>query len=90
MDTNEKTNKGVPRIATPHETARATFRTWAQDDELVNDKRFSAKVAELGLHHNIDDTYNGAYERNKAMKSRQEMMQAWADYCFPRKKATNK
>lgn len=90
VDPNEKTNKGVPRIATPHGTARATFRTWAQDDELGNDKRFSAKVAELCLHHKIDDTYNGAYERNKAMKSRQEMMQAWADYCFPRKKATNK
>ena len=82
VDPNEKTNKGVPRIATPHGTARATFRTWAQDDELGNDTRFSAKVAELCLHHKIDDGYNGAYERNDAMKSRQEMMQAWADYCY--------
>ena len=51
-------------------------------EPLGNDKRFSAKVAELCLHHKIDDTYNGAYERNKAVKSRQEMMQAWADYCY--------
>lgn len=72
----------LPRIATPHGTARASFRTWAQDDELGNDRRFSEKIAELCLHHKIDDSYNGAYERNEAMKSRTEMMQAWADYCY--------
>lgn len=75
-----KTN--LPRVATPHGTARASFRTWAQDDELGNDKRFSERVAELCLHHKLKDGYNGAYERNQAMKSRAEMMQAWADYCY--------
>lgn len=51
-------------------------------DELGNDLRFSDKVAELCLHHKVSDAYNGAYERKQAMKSRKEMMQAWADYCF--------
>lgn len=74
--------KGLPRRVTTHGTARATFRTWAQDDELGNDKRFSARTAELCLHHKITDSYDGAYERNEAMKSRREMMQAWADYCY--------
>lgn len=77
LDKNEK-----PRRITAHGTARASFRTWAQDDELGNDKRFSARTAELCLHHKSDDGYDGAYERNKAMKSRREMMQAWADYCL--------
>ena len=30
----------------------------------------------------LKDGYNDAYERNQAMKSRAEMMQAWADYCY--------
>lgn len=77
LDKNRK-----PRRITAHGTARASFRTWAQDDELGNDKRFSARTAELCLHHKTDDSYDGAYERNKAMKSRREMMQAWADYCL--------
>lgn len=82
VDPKQLDSRGAPKRITAHGTARATFRTWAQDDELGNDKRFSAKVAELCLHHKIDDSYNGAYERNEAMKSRTEMMQAWADYCY--------
>ena len=81
VDPKQKTKNELPAVATPHGLARATFRTWAQDDELGNDKRFSASIAELCLHHKIDDAYNGAYERNLALKSRAEMMQAWADYC---------
>ena len=84
VDPKQKTKNELPAVATPHGLARATFRTWAQDDELGNDKRFSASIAELCLHHKIDDAYNGAYERNQALKSRAEMMQAWADYCLPR------
>ena len=83
FDPNQVTRSGKPAIATPHGIARASFRTWAQDDELGNDVRFSDKIAELCLHHKVGDAYNGAYERNQAMKSRIEMMQAWADYCFP-------
>ena len=81
FDPKQVTRTGKPAIATPHGIARASFRTWAQDDELGNDRRFSDKVAELCLHHKVGDAYNGAYERNQAMKSRVEMMQAWGDYC---------
>ena len=69
-------------MITAHGTARASFRTWAQDDKLGNNKRFDERIAELCLHHKITDAYNGAYERNEAIKSRTEMMQAWADYCY--------
>lgn len=82
FDPNQVTRTGKPAIATPHGIARASFRTWAQDDELGNDHRFSDKIAELCLHHKVGDAYNGAYERNQAMKSRIEMMQAWGDYCL--------
>lgn len=82
FDPNQVTRTGKPAIATPHGIARASFRTWAQDDELGNDRRFSDKVAELCLHHKVGDAYNGAYERNQAMKSRIEMMQAWGKYCL--------
>lgn len=68
--------------ATMHGIARATFRTWAQDDELGNDKKFDARIAELCLHHKVNDGYNGAYERNKSFIRRREMMNAWAKYCF--------
>ena len=82
FDPNQVTRTGKPAISTPHGIARASFRTWAQDDELGNDRRFSDKIAELCLHHKVGDAYNGAYERNQAMKSRIEMMQAWGDYCL--------
>lgn len=81
FDPNQVTRSGKPAVATPHGIARASFRTWAQDDELGNDLRFSDKIAELCLHHKVSDAYNGAYERNQAMKSRKEMMQAWGDFC---------
>lgn len=68
--------------ATMHGIARATFRTWAQDDRLGNDKRFDARIAELCLHHKIKDGYNGAYERNQSFIRRREMMEAWSKYCF--------
>ena len=68
--------------ATMHGIARATFRTWAQDDRLGNDKKFDARTAELCLHHKVQDAYNGAYERNKSFIRRREMMSAWAEYCF--------
>lgn len=82
VDPKQLDSRGTPKRITAHGTARASFRTWAQDDELGNDKRFSARTAELCLHHKVDDAYNGAYERNEAMKSRIEIMQAWADYCY--------
>lgn len=82
FDPKQVNKSGNRCIATPHGLARASFRTWAQDDELGNDRKFSERTAELCLHHKASDSYKGAYERNEAMKSRIEMMQAWSDYCF--------
>lgn len=73
-------NKNVR--ATMHGIARATFRTWAQDDRLGNDNKYDPRVAELCLHHKVDDGYGGAYERNKSFLRRREMMEDWAKYCF--------
>lgn len=82
VDPKMTNRRGDPAVATPHGIARASFRTWAQDDELGNDERYSDRVAELCLHHMTKDTYKGAYNRAEMMKSRAEMMQAWADFCF--------
>lgn len=82
VDPKQLDKKGKPRMITVHGTARASFRTWSQDDTLGNNARFDERIAELCLHHKVTDAYNGAYERNEAIKSRTEMMQAWGDYCY--------
>ena len=74
VDPNEVDVNGNPKIACPHGIARASFRTWALNDDLGNDKRFTQRTAELCLHHNVSDAYNGAYERNEALKSRAESL----------------
>ena len=70
--------------ATQHGIARSCFRTWAQNDSLDNDSRFDPQIAEICLHHKVDDGYGGAYNRNKFWVRRREMMQAWADFCLSR------
>lgn len=72
--------------ATVHGIARASFRTWAQDDRLGNDKRYESRVAEICLHHKADDAYKGAYERNQSWIRRRELMADWSKYCFSRMK----
>lgn len=84
IDKAESLKRGKEVGITQHGIARATFRTWAQDDSLGNDRRFDARTAELCLHHKVTDAYNGAYERNASMIRRREMMEAWAEYCFSR------
>ena len=84
IDTAQSAKLGKEVRPTLHGVARATFRTWSQDDSLGNDKRFDSRIAELCLHHKVKDIYNGAYERNEHFKRRREMMTAWAEYCFSR------
>ncbi len=57
-------------IITVHGTARATFRTWAKDDELGNNRKFDQEAVELCLLHSKNDAYNGAYDRAKLEKER--------------------
>lgn len=82
IDEAQSAKTGKTIFPTQHGIARATFRTWSQDDSLGNDKRFDERIAELCLHHKVKDIYNGAYERNQSFIRRREMMNAWADYCF--------
>lgn len=82
IDVAQTAKLGKPVRPTLHGVARATFRTWSQDDRLGNDKRFDPRIAELCLHHKVKDIYKGAYERNEHFKRRREMMNEWATYCF--------
>lgn len=82
IDKAESLKRGKLVRITQHGVARATFRTWSQDDALGNDKRFVVRTAELCLHHKVKDAYNGAYERNESFIRRREMMEAWAEFCF--------
>lgn len=78
-----KTEKvGKACTITLHGTARATFRTWAKNDELENNRRFDQEAVELCLLHSKNDAYAGAYDRAPLAKERRFIMQSWGDYCF--------
>ena len=85
---DEEQSKDLGKYIKPtqHGTARGTFCTWALSDEYDNDQRFDSLVVEQALHHKIDKKYNGAYNRNKYLRRRRELMQAWADFCFSKVK----
>lgn len=80
-----KTEKtGEPCTITVHGTARATFRTWAKDDELGNNRKFDQEAVELCLLHSKNDAYNGAYDRARLEKERRFVMDCWGKYCYSR------
>ncbi len=65
-----------------HGTARATFRTWAKDDLLGNNRNFDQNAVELCLLHVRDDGFSGAYDRAPLVTERRRIMQAWGVYCL--------
>lgn len=65
-----------------HGTARASFRTWAKDDLLGNNRRFDQDAVELCLLHVRNDGFNGAYDRAPLVSERRKIMQAWGEYCL--------
>lgn len=69
-----------PCVITLHGTARATFRTWAKDDEIGNNRRFDQEAVEFCLLHSRNDAYNGAYDRAPLAKERRAIMEAWGEY----------
>lgn len=71
-------------IITVHGTARATFKTWAKDDELGNNRKFDQEAVELCLLHSRNDQYQGAYDRTKLEKERRLIMEAWGAFCYSR------
>lgn len=55
---------------------RSAFRDWAGDETT-----FTRETAEAALAHRVGDATERAYRRGDAIAKRQELMQAWADYC---------
>lgn len=73
---------GNPLRITQHGTARASFRTWAKDDELGNNRKFDQEAAEMCLLHSRKDAYQGAYDRSQLLKERRDVISQWGAYCF--------
>lgn len=76
VDLNVLNKHGQPSRIVPHATARATFRTWAEENHKHE------KASELCLLHLPKDIYGGAYKRGSFEKERREIMQAWSDFCL--------
>lgn len=62
---------------------RSSFRDWAG-----NVSTFPREVIETALAHVIGDKAEQAYRRSDALEKRRKLMDAWGNYCEPRK-ATN-
>ena len=82
IDPMESERRGEACRITLHGTARSTFRTWAKDDVLGNNRRFDQEAVELCLLHSKNDAYQGAYDRARLVNERREIMQCWADYAL--------
>lgn len=82
IDPVKSQKMGSPQRITQHGTARATFRTWAKDDALGNNRRFDQEAVELCLLHSKDDAYHGAYDRAPLEKERRAIVEAWGEYCY--------
>lgn len=87
VDPHVKNADGQPSVITLHGTARASFRTWAKNDELGNNRRFDQEAVELCLLHAKKDIYRGAYDRANLEKERRQIMAAWGEYCFSQRNA---
>lgn len=74
----------APVRITQHGTARATFKTWAKDDELGNNQKFDQEAVEMCLLHSRKDAYRGAYDRSQLLKERRTVIDEWGAYCFSR------
>lgn len=69
------------RIATPHGTARSSFKDWSRQGG-----RFPDEWSELALAHVNSDQTRAAYARNELLEERRGMMEAWGSYCEPKGK----
>lgn len=73
------------RIATPHGTARSSFKDWSLKASARvmangNTSSFPDELSELALAHVNSDETRAAYARGGLLEERQELMQAWAKY----------
>lgn len=65
--------------ATPH-GFRSTFRDWVGETT-----DYPREIAEAALAHKVGDEVERAYRRGDALEKRRALMQAWANYCLPKK-----
>lgn len=82
IDPQMSAERGKPCRITVHGTARSTFKTWAKDDELGNNRLFDQEAVELCMLHGKKDAYQGAYDRARLPKERKGIMEAWGKYCY--------
>lgn len=73
------------RIATPHGTARSSFKDWSRSSMARvmangNTSSFPDEWGELALAHVNSDETRAAYARSELLEERRELMQGWADY----------
>lgn len=66
------------RIATPHGTARSSFKDWS-----LQNNRYPDEWSELALAHVNSDRTRAAYARGGLLEERRGMMEAWGQFCFP-------
>jgi integrase len=65
----------VNRVATPHGTARSSFKDWARNQPGHVDE-----VSELALAHVNSDETRAAYARDELLPQRTLLMQQWTDF----------
>lgn len=82
LDEKQSEKLGKDVVVTPHGVARASFKTWTRTKE--NLKKFHQDAVELCLAHDIDDKYDGAYDRADLEEERRLVMAAWGEFCFSR------
>ena len=61
---------------------RSSFRDWAG-----NVSSFPREVVETALAHVIGDKAEQAYRRGDTLEKRRKLMEAWAQYCEPKRSA---
>lgn len=65
------------RVATPHGTARSSFKEWTRQGN-----RFPDEWSELALAHVNNDATRAAYARDHLLDERRGMMEQWGQYCL--------
>jgi hypothetical protein len=78
------------RIATPHGTARSSFKDWSLTSTariMANGNRssFPDEWSELALAHVNSNKTRAAYARSGLLEERRELMDTWAAYLNERK-----
>lgn len=82
IDPVKSKRTGKECVITVHGTSRASFRTWAKDDELGNNRRFDQEAAELCLLHSNLNPLGTSYDRSKLELEQRKIMQEWGEFCY--------